>query len=76
MSAQRLRHRTMPVSSADQRVAEAMSADQEPWPDAHDLPSDGPEEETAPRAAAHMISIPLTWTEDVLPVAAVGAGLR
>jgi aminoglycoside phosphotransferase family enzyme/predicted kinase len=57
VSAQRLRDRAESgsadaVSDADQRVAEAMSADQDPWPDAYDLPTDGPEADTVARAVS------------------------
>jgi uncharacterized protein len=52
VSAQRLRDRADPLSDADQRVAEAMAADQDPWPDACDLPTDGPETDTVARAVS------------------------
>jgi hypothetical protein len=36
----------------DQRIAEAMSEDTDPWPEAHELPTGGPEDETVERAVA------------------------
>ncbi|OZM77291.1 gluconate kinase [Pseudonocardia sp. MH-G8] len=52
LSAQRLRNRDGSASDADERVAEAMAADQDPWPGAHDLPTDRSEEDTIARAVA------------------------
>ena len=52
VAAERIRTRTGSSSDADQRIAEAMAQDADPWPDAHELPTDGPEEETAERAVA------------------------
>lgn len=51
----RLRSRRGSESDADESVARTMAADEDPWPDAADLPTDSTEEDSVERAVALVV---------------------
>lgn len=47
----RLRTRAGSISDADPTIAAAMATSEDPWPEAHDLPTDRPTEDAVAHAA-------------------------
>jgi uncharacterized protein len=55
VAAERLAGQVGSAADADEATAAAMAADEEPWPQAHDLSTDRAEQETL-AAAAHLVA--------------------
>ncbi|MFI7041627.1 hypothetical protein ACIBI0_33520 [Microbispora rosea] len=62
MTAERLARRTGGISDADQAIATAMTATMAPWPEATEIDTDAPHEQTLDRAMtaihAHWAGVP------------------